>query len=159
MNNFKVKCNNFEIANNKKFTLIAGPCQLESEDHAIKISSELKKITDDLKINFIYKTSFDKANRTSLNGKRGIGLEKSLPIFDKIKNQIGVPVLTDVHSPEQCSLVSKHVDVLQIPAFMQTNGFANSCRKDRKNNKRKKRSIFSTLGYEKCNKKNRRLRK
>ena len=118
MNNFKVKCNNFEIANNKKFTLIAGPCQLESEDHAIKISSELKKITDDLKINFIYKTSFDKANRTSLNGKRGIGLEKSLPIFDKIKNQIGVPVLTDVHSPEQCSLVSKHVDVLQIPAFL-----------------------------------------
>ena len=118
MNNFKVKCNNFEIANNKKFTLIAGPCQLESEDHAIKISSELKKITDDLKINFIYKTSFDKANRTSLNGKRGIGLEKSLPIFDKIRNQIGVPVLTDVHSPEQCSLVSKHVDVLQIPAFL-----------------------------------------
>ena len=118
MNNFKVKCKNFEIANNKKFTLIAGPCQLESEDHAIKISSELKKITDDLKINFIYKTSFDKANRTSLNGKRGIGLEKSLPIFDKIKNQIGVPVLTDVHSPEQCSLVSKHVDVLQIPAFL-----------------------------------------
>ncbi len=118
MNNFKVKCNNFEIANNKKFTLIAGPCQLESEDHAIKISSELKKITDDLKINFIYKTSFDKANRTSLNGKRGIGLEKSLPIFDKIRNQVGVPVLTDVHSPEQCSLVSKHVDVLQIPAFL-----------------------------------------
>ena len=118
MNNFKVKCNNFEIANNKKFTLIAGPCQLESEDHAIKISSELKKITDDLKINFIYKTSFDKANRTSLNGKRGIGLEKSLPIFDKIRNQIGVPVLTDVHNPEQCSLVSKHVDVLQIPAFL-----------------------------------------
>ena len=118
MNNFKVKCNNFEIANNKKFTLIAGPCQLESEDHAIKISSELKKITDDLKINFIYKTSFDKANRTSLNGKRGLGLEKSLPIFDKIRNQIGVPVLTDVHSPEQCSLVSKHVDVLQIPAFL-----------------------------------------
>ena len=71
-----------------------------------------------MKINFIYKTSFDKANRTSLNGKRGIGLEKSLPIFDKIKNQIGVPVLTDVHSPEQCSLVSKHVDVLQIPAFL-----------------------------------------
>ena len=118
MNNFKVKCNNFEIANNKKFTLISGPCQLESEDHAIKISSELKKITDDLKINFIYKTSFDKANRTSLHGKRGIGLEKSLPIFDKIRDQVGVPVLTDVHSPEQCSLVSKHVDVLQIPAFL-----------------------------------------
>jgi len=118
MNNFKVKCNNFEIANNKKFTLIAGPCQLESEDHAIKISSELKKITDDLKINFIYKTSFDKANRTSLKGKRGLGLDKSLPIFDKIRNEVGVPVLTDVHTAEQCSIVAKHVDVLQIPAFL-----------------------------------------
>ena len=79
MNNHKVKCSNFEIANNKPFTLIAGPCQLESEDHAIKISNELKKITSELGINFIYKTSFDKANRTSLKGKRGLGLEKSLP--------------------------------------------------------------------------------
>ena len=72
MNNHKVKCSNFEIANNKPFTLIAGPCQLESEEHAIKISNELKKITSELGINLIYKTSFDKANRTSLKGKRGI---------------------------------------------------------------------------------------
>ena len=118
MNNHKVKCSNFEIANNKPFTLIAGPCQLESEDHAIKISNELKKITSELGINFIYKTSFDKANRTSLKGKRGLGLEKSLPIFDKIRKEVGVPVLTDVHTAEQCSVVSNHVDVLQIPAFL-----------------------------------------
>ena len=85
MNIHTVKCSNFEIANNKPFTLIAGPCQLESSDHAIKISSELKKITKDLGINLIYKTSFDKANRTSLKGKRGLGLEKSLAIFDKIR--------------------------------------------------------------------------
>ena len=85
MNNFKVKCGKFEIANNIPFTLIAGPCQLENEDHAIKISSELKRITKELNINFIYKTSFDKANRTSLKGKRGLGLEKSLPIFNKIR--------------------------------------------------------------------------
>ena len=118
MKNHKVKCSNFEIANNKQFTLIAGPCQLESEEHAIKISTELKKITIELGINLIYKTSFDKANRTSLKGKRGLGLENSLPIFDKIRNDVKVPVLTDVHTAEQCSIVAKHVDVLQIPAFL-----------------------------------------
>ncbi len=118
MKNYKVKCSNFEIANDKPFTLIAGPCQLESEEHAIKISSELKEITSELGINLIYKTSFDKANRTSLKGKRGLGLEKSLPVFDKIKKKIGVPVLTDVHTVEQCSVVANHVDVLQIPAFL-----------------------------------------
>ena len=118
MINHKVKCTNFEIANNKPFTLIAGPCQLENEAHAIKISTELKKITSELGINLIYKTSFDKANRTSLSGKRGMGLEKSLPIFDKIRKDVGLPVLTDVHTAEQCSTLKDHVDVLQIPAFL-----------------------------------------
>ena len=118
MTNHKVKCANFEIANNKPFTLIAGPCQLENEAHAMKISAELKKITSDLGINLIYKTSFDKANRTSLKGKRGLGLEKSLPIFDKIRKEIDIPLLTDVHTAEQCSIVADHVDVLQIPAFL-----------------------------------------
>jgi 2-dehydro-3-deoxyphosphooctonate aldolase (KDO 8-P synthase) len=118
MTNHKVKCSNFEIANDKPFTLIAGPCQLENEEHALKISSELKKITSDLGINLIYKTSFDKANRTSLKGKRGTGLEKSLPIFDKIRKEVGLPVLTDVHTVEQCSIVADHVDVIQIPAFL-----------------------------------------
>ncbi|MDC0385492.1 3-deoxy-8-phosphooctulonate synthase [Pelagibacteraceae bacterium] len=118
MKNHKVKCSNFEIANDKPFTLIAGPCQLENEEHALKISSELKKITSALGINLIYKTSFDKANRTSLKGKRGMGLDKSLPIFDKIRKEVGLPVLTDVHTAEQCSIVAKHVDVLQIPAFL-----------------------------------------
>ena len=118
MKNYRVKCSNFEIANDKPFTLIAGPCQLENEKHAIKISTELKKITSELGINLIYKTSFDKANRTSLKGKRGLGLDKSLPIFDKIRKEIGVPVLTDVHTAEQCSIVAGHVDVLQIPAFL-----------------------------------------
>ena len=118
MNNYKVRCGTFEISNNSAFTLIAGPCQLENESHAIKISTELKKISIELKINLIYKTSFDKANRTSLKSKRGMGLEKSLPMFDKIRKEIGLPVLTDVHTAEQCSLVSKHVDILQIPAFL-----------------------------------------
>ena len=118
MTNHKVKCSNFEIANDKPFTLIAGPCQLENEQHAIQMSTELKKITSELGINLIYKTSFDKANRTSLKGKRGMGLEKSLPIFDKIREKVGLPVLTDVHTAEQCSIVADHVDVLQIPAFL-----------------------------------------
>tara|TARA_A100001011_G_C14028435_1_gene722513 strand:- start:15 stop:839 length:825 start_codon:yes stop_codon:yes gene_type:complete len=118
MENFKVKCGSFEIANNKSFTLIAGPCQLESEVHALKMAEELKVITSELKINLIYKTSFDKANRTSLKSKRGIGLDKSLNIFDKIRKNVGVPVLTDVHSVEQCSILADHVDVLQIPAFL-----------------------------------------
>ena len=109
MINHKVKCANFEIANDQPFTLIAGPCQLEDEAHAIKMSSELKKITNELGINLIYKTSFDKANRTSLKGKRGMGLEKSLPIFDRIRKEIGLPVLTDVHTIEHCSAVCTSV--------------------------------------------------
>ena len=118
MNNHKIKCSNFEISNKNPFTLIAGPCQLESEEHALKISTELKKITSELGVNLIYKTSFDKANRTSLKGKRGLGLDKSLPIFEKIRKEVGVPILTDVHTIDQGSIVANHVDVLQIPAFL-----------------------------------------
>ena len=118
MANKSVKCRKLNISNTGPFTLIAGPCQLENEKHSLDVATELKKITDKLGIGFIYKTSFDKANRTSLNGKRGAGLEKSLPIFDKIRKQVEVPVLTDIHNVEQCEIVAKHVDVLQIPAFL-----------------------------------------
>jgi len=118
MENKLVKCGKLNISNQSTFTLIAGPCQLESEKHALDVSTELKKITDKLGIGLIYKTSFDKANRTSLKGKRGAGLEKSLPVFDKIRKEVGIPVLTDVHTSEQCEIVAKHVDVLQIPAFL-----------------------------------------
>ena len=113
-----VKCGKLEISNNNKFCLIAGPCQLENEQHALDMSGKIKEITDKLNIDFIYKTSFDKANRTSLEGKRGIGLDKSLDIFDKIKKYVDIPILTDVHSPDQCKILSEHVDVLQIPAFL-----------------------------------------
>ena len=118
MENKSVKCGKLNISNTGPFTLIAGPCQLENEKHALEVANELKKITEKLGIGLIYKTSFDKANRTSLKGKRGAGLEKSLPIFDKIRKDVGIPVLTDVHTVEQCEIVSKHVDVLQIPAFL-----------------------------------------
>ena len=118
MQNIIVKCEKLNISNNAPFTLIAGPCQLENEKHAMSIAEKLKEITEKLNIGLIYKTSFDKANRTSLKGIRGTGLENSLPIFDKIKKDLGIPVLTDVHSIEQCKIVSEHVDVLQIPAFL-----------------------------------------
>jgi len=113
-----IKCGSLNISNSSRFTLIAGPCQLENEKHALDIAKKLKEITKKLDIGLIYKTSFDKANRTSLTGERGTGLEKSLPIFDKIRNDLKIPVLTDVHTIEQCKIVANHVDVLQIPAFL-----------------------------------------
>ena len=118
MQNKIVKCGKLNISNSSPFTLIAGPCQLENEKHALEVASQLKKMTEKLNIGLIYKTSFDKANRTSLKGKRGAGLEKSLPVFDKIKKDLDIPILTDVHNIEQCDIVSKHVDIIQIPAFL-----------------------------------------
>ncbi len=118
MKNISVNCNGIKISNKDKICLIAGPCQLENEQHALDMAGKISEISKKYNIGFIYKTSFDKANRTSLKSKRGAGLEKSLPIFDKIKKQINVPILTDIHNAEQCSIVANHVDVLQIPAFL-----------------------------------------
>ena len=118
MQNKIVKCGKLTISNTSQFTLIAGPCQLENERHAINVAEKLKEITEEHKIGLIYKTSFDKANRTSIKGKRGVGLENSLPVFDKIRKNLNIPVLTDIHTIDQCQVVSKHVDILQIPAFL-----------------------------------------
>ncbi len=118
MKQVTLKLKNIEISNNSKIFLIAGPCALESLGHAIEISTELKNITNDLGIGFVYKTSFDKANRSSIDSKRGVGLKKALPIFEKIKEKLDVPILTDVHSPEQCERIKSLVDIIQIPAFL-----------------------------------------
>ena len=118
MNSIKVNCNKIEISNDSKLCIIAGPCQLETEQHAMDMAGKIKDITKKFGIGFIYKTSFDKANRTSLKGKRGAGLDASLPVFDKIKKELNVPILTDIHNIEQCAVVASHVDVLQIPAFL-----------------------------------------
>ncbi len=99
-------------------TLVAGPCQLESRAHAFEMASALKEISQRLKIGLVYKTSFDKANRTSAKSARGLGLEKSLPIFVELREKLGLPVLTDVHDAAQCAMVAQAVDVLQIPAFL-----------------------------------------
>ena len=98
--------------------LIAGPCQMESREHAYMLAEKLVEMTDKLGIGLIYKSSFDKANRTSLSGKRGIGLEKALEIFADLKKDFGFPVLTDIHTEEQCGIVAETVDILQIPAFL-----------------------------------------
>ena len=98
MSSKKVNCGNIEISNNNKVCIIAGPCQLETEQHAMDMAGQIKEITNKFGLGFIYKTSFDKANRTSLKGKRGAGLEASLPVFDKIKKELNIPILTDIHN-------------------------------------------------------------
>lgn len=106
------------ISNTNPFVLIAGPCVLESRDHAMMMAENLTTLCNALGIPLIYKTSFDKANRTSIAGVRGLGLEASIKIFEEIRNTFNVPITTDVHSPEQCALMANVVDVLQIPAFL-----------------------------------------
>ncbi|MFO1108656.1 MAG: 3-deoxy-8-phosphooctulonate synthase [Bradyrhizobium sp.] len=106
------------FGNNLPISIIAGPCALESRAHALEVASALKEIADRLKIGLVYKTSFDKANRTSGSAGRGVGLEQALPIFAEIRSSLGLPVLTDVHEPEQCAVAAQAVDILQIPAFL-----------------------------------------
>jgi len=106
------------FSNAAPLSLIAGPCQLESRQHAFDMAGALKELTDRLGIGLVYKTSYDKANRTSLSATRGAGLEAALPVFDDLRKTFSIPVLTDVHSEEQCAIVAPHVDVLQIPAFL-----------------------------------------
>ena len=107
-----------DIGNDKPFFLIAGPCQIESQEHAYKMASEIKTITEYLGISLIYKSSFDKANRTSLHGKRGPGMTEGLKVFDYLKSKMDINIITDVHTAEQCSIVAPHVDAIQIPAFL-----------------------------------------
>ena len=113
-----VSLGRLRIGNALPLTLIAGPCQMESREHAMEMASAIKAITDGVGIGLIYKTSFDKANRTSSKGARGVGLEKALPIFAEIREKFSLPVLTDVHEIDQCAKVAQVVDVLQIPAFL-----------------------------------------
>lgn len=106
------------FSNTLPLSLIAGPCQLETRQHAFDIAGALKEMCASLGIGLVYKTSFDKANRTSLSGKRGAGLEAALPIFADLRRDLNLPLLTDVHNEEQCAIVAEVVDILQIPAFL-----------------------------------------
>lgn len=116
INIVKVGC--ISIANNLPFTLVSGPCQIETLDHALYTASKIKEVTDRLNIPFIYKSSYDKANRTSVNGIRGPGIDKGLKILQQVKSEVGCPILTDVHNEAQCPVVSEVADILQIPAFL-----------------------------------------
>ena len=113
-----VTVGNVRIGNDLPLALIAGPCAMESRDHALEMAAALKEIADKLGIGLVYKSSFDKANRSSANSGRGIGLELALPIFAEVKEKYGLPVITDVHTEEQCAIAAEVVDVLQIPAFL-----------------------------------------
>lgn len=109
---------NVTFGNDLPFVLIAGPCQMESREHALMMAEKLVSMAQRLAVPFVYKTSFDKANRTSLKGKRGLGLEKALPVFAEIRATFGCPVLTDIHTEAQCAQAAEAVDILQIPAFL-----------------------------------------
>ena len=111
-------CCNFEVGSREKLFVIAGPCVIESEDTTMLIATKLKEITNDLGINFIFKASLDKANRTSINSYRGPGIDKGLEILAKIKHELNVPVLTDIHDVESINKIASIVDILQIPAFL-----------------------------------------
>ncbi len=113
-----VKVGELTIANDHPLTIIAGPCALESQAHALEMASAIKEIAAKVGVGAIYKTSFDKANRTSLGSPRGAGLDDALPILAEVREQTGLPVLTDVHTAEQCARVAEVADVLQIPAFL-----------------------------------------
>jgi 2-dehydro-3-deoxyphosphooctonate aldolase (KDO 8-P synthase) len=113
-----VKVGDLTIGNDLPFVLFAGPCAMESREHALEMSQALKEVTEKLGVGLIYKSSFDKANRTSGSSPRGIGLDAALPIFAEVKEVTGLPVLTDVHSPDNCAAVADVIDVLQIPAFL-----------------------------------------
>ncbi len=116
--NPRVRVGETVFANDAPFSLIAGPCQMESRQHAFDMAGKLKELTGELGLGFVFKTSFDKANRTSLSGKRGMGLEAALPVFADVRKELALPVLTDIHNEEQCDAVGEVVDVLQIPAFL-----------------------------------------
>ncbi|MER8491475.1 3-deoxy-8-phosphooctulonate synthase [Mesorhizobium australicum] len=116
--NSSVTVGNVVFDNTGPLALIAGPCQFESRQHAFDMAGTLKELTGRLGIGLVYKTSYDKANRTSLSATRGAGMDAALPVFDELRKEFSLPVLTDVHTEEQCAIVAPHVDVLQIPAFL-----------------------------------------
>lgn len=113
-----VQIGSLTVANDRPFVLLAGPCAMESRDHAMEMAAALHEMCSALGIGLIYKSSFDKANRTSISSARGIGLDKALSVFAEVKDRFGCPVVTDVHEPAQCAAVAEVVDVLQIPAFL-----------------------------------------
>ncbi len=144
-----VTIGNLTLGNDRPLALIAGPCALESRAHALEMSHALVELTGKLGIGLIYKTSFDKANRTSLSSVRGLGLEESLPILAEVREKYGCPVVTDVHEPEQCAVVAEAVDVLQIPAFLcRQTDLLIAAAQDRPRDQRQEGTVPRAVGHE-----------
>ena len=118
MEQHNIKIGDFEIGNKLPLALIAGPCQIQSRAHAVELAGKLVELTGKIGINYIFKASFDKANRTSISGARGVGIDEGLRTFDEIKKLYGCPIVTDIHEREQCEIFAPHIDMLQIPAFL-----------------------------------------
>ena len=116
--NKSIILNNLTFSNSAPLTLIAGPCQMETRDHAFDIAGRLKEMADEIGMGLVFKASFDKANRTSIKGIRGAGLDKTMAIFADLRKELGVATLTDVHEPQQCAELAENIDILQIPAFL-----------------------------------------
>ena len=112
-----IKLNNFEIGGDK-LTILAGPCAIESKDILFKTAEYLKETTTELDINFIFKSSYDKANRSSINSYRGLGMEKGLSLLNEVKKEFNVPIVTDIHNPEEAAIAAEVADIIQIPAFL-----------------------------------------
>ena len=157
--NSTVKVGNTIFDQTKPFSLLIGPCQMESRDHAFTMAGNIKEICDKAGIGFVYKSSFDKANRTSLGATRGIGLETAMGIFDDLRKEFGITTVSDIHSEQQCAIVAPHVDVLQIPAFLcrQTDLLVAAAKTGNVINV-KKGQFLAPLGHEKCARKTERKR-
>ena len=148
MEQHNIKIGDFEIGNKLPLALIAGPCQIQSRAHAVELAGKLVELTGKIGINYIFKASFDKANRTSISGARGVGIDEGLRTFDEIKKLYGCPIVTDIHEREQCEIVAPHIDMLQIPAFLcrQTDLVVAAAKTGKVVNIKK--AVFSALGYE-----------
>ena len=132
------------FGNDLPFVLIGGPCQIETKSHAVELAGKIVEITEKLGIPYVFKASFDKANRTSITGARGIGLEKAMEVFSEIRERYGCPVVTDVHEPYQCAEVAPVVGLRQLPAFGRRRG------RNGKSRECQKGPVLGSLGYEKC---------
>lgn len=149
----QIKVGSFCIGEGEKLAILSGPCVIESEEHTLRCAEKLKEIAAKLNINFIFKASYDKANRSSITTYRGPGIQEGLRILQKVKEQFSLPVVTDIHLPEEAKIVAEVCDLLQIPAFLcrQTDLIVSAALT--KAFAYKERSVCSPMGYEKCSRK------
>jgi len=147
MKQHHIQVADFKIGNDLPFVLFAGPCVIEGEDFTLQVATDIRDICQRVGVSLVFKSSFDKANRTSVDGFRGPGLEEGLRILQRVKDEVGVPIITDIHTPEQVEKVAKVADIMQTPAFLcrQTDFIIAVASREYQ-----KRSVFSTVGHATC---------